>query len=73
MKKYELKNLLTHRTAEIHVDVAGYPGVVFVNHYDLGEMDASVRGCSEPGSGCKRFKDEVSAIRCATRYITKEG
>ncbi len=73
MKKYEFKNYLTHRSAEIHVDVAGWPGVVFVMHYFMGEPDCSVRGASEPGSGCKRFADENAAIRCAKRYITKEA
>ena len=73
MKKYGFQNLLTHRHAEIHVDVAGWPGFVFVNHYYMGEMDSSVRGCSEPGSGCKRFENEAAAIRCATRYVAKEG
>lgn len=72
MKKYEFQNLLSHRNAEIHVNVAGWPGFVFVNHYYMGELDSSVRGCSEPGSGCKRLTNEVSAIRCAKRYVTKE-
>lgn len=72
MKKYEFQNLLTHRTAEIHVDVAGWAGFVFVMHYHQGEPDCSLRGCSEPGSGCKRFTDEAAAVRSAKRYITKE-
>lgn len=72
MKKYELKNCLTGRVAEVHVDVGGWPGFVFVQHILNGEPDYSVRGCSEPGSGCKRFTDEASAIRCAKRYVAKE-
>ncbi len=72
MKKYEFKNYVTHRTAEIHVDVSSYPGFVCVQHIYKGEPDYSVRGCSEPGSGCKRFTDEAAAIRCAKRYVTKE-
>lgn len=73
MKKYEFKNYLTHRSAEIHVDVGGWPGFVFVMYNYKGEPDCSIRGASEPGSGCKRFTDEVAAIRSANRYITKEG
>ena len=72
MKKYEFKNYITNRSAEIHVDVAGWPGFVFVNHYCMGELDSRVRGCSEPGSGCKRFENEAAAIRSAQRYIAKE-
>lgn len=72
MKKYEFKNYLNRRSAEVHVDVGGWPGFVFVNYYHQGEPDCSVRGCSEPGSGCKRFTDEAAAIRSATRYIKKE-
>lgn len=73
MKKYEFKNYLTHRSAEVHVDVDGWPGFVFVMHNYKGEPDYDLRGCSEPGSGCKRFTDEAAAIRCAKRYVTKEG
>lgn len=73
MKKYEFKNYLTHRSAEIHVDVGGWPGFIFVMHNYKGEPDCSLRGCSEPGSGCKRFTDEAAAIKSAKRYITKGG
>ena len=72
MKKYEFKNYMTHRSAEVFVDVGGWPGFVFVMHYHNVEPDSSLHGCSEPGSGCKRFTDEASAIRSATRYIKKE-
>ena len=72
MKKYEFKNYLARRTAEIHVDVDGWPGFVLVMHYHQGEPDCSLRGCSEPGSGCKRFTNESDAIRCAKNYVTKE-
>ena len=72
MKKYEFKNYLTHRSAEIHVDVGGWPGFVFVMHYYKGEPDCDLRGCSEPGSGCKRFTSEAAAIRSARCYVTKE-
>lgn len=71
MKKYEFTNYMTNRSAEIHVDVGGWPGFVFVTHYHKGELDSSVRGCSEPGSGCKRFTDETSAVRSAQRYVTR--
>ena len=30
MKKYEFKNYVTHRSAEVHVDVPGYEGIFFV-------------------------------------------
>lgn len=73
MKKYEFKNYLTRRTAEILVDVKGYPGFVFVNHYHEGEPDDRVRDCHEPGSGCKRFTDEAKALRCAKAYVAKEA
>ena len=72
MKKYEFKNYLTRKSAEIHVEVDGWPGFVFVMHYHQGELDGSLRGCSEPGSGCKRFANEASAIRSAKNYIAKE-
>ena len=71
MKKYEFKNYVTHRTAEVHVDVDGWAGCIFVMHYAFGEPDCSVRGCSEPGSGCKRFLDEAAAVNCAKRYVTR--
>lgn len=71
MKKYEFKNYVTHKTAEIHVDVPGYDGLFLVNYIDKGEMDSTIRGCSEPGSGCKRFTSEFSAIRSAKLYVTK--
>ena len=73
MKKYEFKNYLTRRSAEVHVDVDGWPGFVFVMHYHQGEPDYDLRGTTEPGTGEKRFTDEEAAIRCATRYIKKEG
>lgn len=72
MKKYEFKNYLTHRSAEVLVDVGGWPGFVFVMHYHKGEPDYSLRGCSEPGSGCKRFTTEAAAVKAANRYVTKE-
>lgn len=72
MKKYEFKNYLTHRSAEVHVGVAGWPGFVFVMHYHQGEPDCDLRGATEPGTGEKRFTNEASAIRCATRYIKKQ-
>ena len=72
MKKYEFKNYLTHRSAEIHVDLAGYEGVVFVMHYYKGEPDYSMKRTTEPGTGEKRFTTEADAIRCVKRYITKE-
>ena len=71
MKKFEFKNYVTHKTAEVHVDVAGYEGLVFVHYIDKGEMDNTIRGCSEPGSGCKRFTSEPSAVRSAQAYVTK--
>ena len=72
MKKYEFKNYLTRRTAEVHVNVSGWPGFVFVMHYHKGEPDYSLRGTTEPGTGEKRFTTEAAAIRCAKRYVTKE-
>lgn len=72
MKKYEFKNYLTHRSAEIHVNIPGYEGFVFVRHDYLGEPDYSLRGTTEPGTGEKRFTSEAAAIRCAKRYITRE-
>ena len=73
MKKYEFKNYLTHRSAEILVDVSGYPDSVFVMHYHNGEPDYSLRGTTEPGTGEKRFTSEVAAFRSAKHYVTKEG
>lgn len=73
MKKYEFKNYLSRKTAEVHVDVKGWPGFVFVLYFNKGEPDYSLRGCSEPGSGCKRFTSEGDALRSAKRYVTKEG
>lgn len=72
MKKYEFKNYVTHRSAEIHVDLEAWPGFVYVQHIYMGEPDCSIRGCSEPGSGCKRFTDEAAAIRCAKRYVERD-
>lgn len=72
MKKYEFTNYMTNRSAEVHVDVGGWPGFVFVMFKRKGEPDYSLRGCSEPGSGCKRFTDETAAISSARRYVTKE-
>lgn len=72
MKKYEFKNYITHRTAEIHVNTGGYEGFVLVNFFSNGEPDYSLRGCSEPGSGCKRFVDEASAIRSAKAYVISD-
>lgn len=73
MKKYEFKNYVTHKTAEIHVDVPGYDGLFLVNYINKGELDHTVQGCSEPGSGCKRFTSEASAIRSAKFYVTKDS
>lgn len=72
MKKYEFKNCLTGRVAEVHVDVSGYDGFIFVIHYCKGEPDYDLRGTTEPGTGEKRFTDEAAAVRCAKRYVMKE-
>ena len=71
MKKYEFKNYVTHRTAEVHINVDGKPDFVFVNYIYRGELDCNIRGASEPGSGCKRFTDEAAALRSAKRYVTQ--
>lgn len=71
MKIYEFKNHLTHRRADVHANVAGYPGYWFVMFYDKGEPDYSLKGTTEPGSGEKRFTSEASAVRSAKHYVTK--
>lgn len=43
MKKYEFKNYVTHRSAEVHVDVAGYEGLFFVEFMHLGEPDYTLK------------------------------
>lgn len=72
MKKFEFKNYATHRAAEVHVDVRGYEGFVFVCYFHNGEPDYDLRGTTEPGTGEKRFTSESAAIRSASRYIRKE-
>ena len=71
MKKYEFKNYVTHRSAEVHTDVLSYPGFCFVMHYKVGLPDYELRGTG--GTAEKKFTTEEAAIRCAKRYITKEG
>ena len=73
MKTYEFKNCVTHRSAEIHVDVDRYEGIYFVQYKYMDEPDYNLRGTTEPGTGEKRFSTEAAAIRSAKRYITKEG
>lgn len=70
MKKYEFKNYLTHRSAEVHVDVLGYEGLFFVQFTNLGEPDHTLKGTTEPGSGEMRFTTEEAAVRRATQYVT---
>lgn len=70
MKKYEFKNYLTHRSAEVHVDVPGYEGLFLVQFMHLGEPDHTLKRTTEPGSGEMRFIFEEDAIFRATRYIT---
>lgn len=43
MKKYEFKNYVTHRSAEVHVDVPGYEGIFFVQFMHLGEPDHTLK------------------------------
>ncbi len=69
MKKYELKNYITHKSAEVLTDVKGYSSFVYVLYYRMGELDYDLRGTN--GTGEKRFNNEVSALRSAKRYITK--
>lgn len=71
MKKYEFKNYVTHRSAEVHVDVAGYEGLFFVEFMHLGEPDYTLKRTTEPGSGEMRFTTEEDAVRRATRYVTR--
>lgn len=73
MKKYEFKNYMTHRSAEVHVDVPGYEGLFLVQFEHMGESDYLLKGTTEPGSGEKRFSTEADAIRSAKRYVTQEG
>lgn len=71
MKKYEFKNYLTHRSAEVHVDVLGYEGLFFVQFTNLGEPDHTLKRTTELGSGEMRFTTEEAAVRRATRYVTR--
>ena len=72
MKKYEFKNYMTHRSAEVHVDVPGYEGLFFVQFMHLGELDHTLKRTTEPGSGEMRFTTEDAAVRMATRYVAQE-
>lgn len=72
MKKYEFKNYVTHRSAEVHVDVPGYEGIFFVQFMHLGELDHTLKRTTEPGSGEMRFTSEEDAVRRATRYVARE-
>ena len=71
MKKYEFKNYVTHRSAEVYVDVPGYEGFFFVEFMHLGEPDYTLKRTTEPGSGEMRFTSEEDAVRRATRYVTR--
>ena len=71
MKKYEFKNYMNKRTAEIHTDLAGRDGFVYVLYYRNGEPDYDLKRTTEPGTAERRFTNEMSAIRSAKRYITK--
>ena len=71
MKKYEFKNYLTHRSAEVHVNVPGYEGLFFVQFTHLGEQDHTLKRTTEPGSSEMRFSTEEAAVRRATRYVTR--
>lgn len=73
MKKYEFKNYVTHRSAEVHADVPGYEGLFFVQFMHLGEPDHTIKRTTEPGSGEMRFTTEKAAIRKAKLYVTLEG
>ena len=73
MKKYEFKNYLTHRSAEVHMDVPGYEGLFFVQFIHLGEPDNMLKFTTEPGSGEMRFTTEEAAIRRAKVYVTQES
>lgn len=70
MKKYEFKNYVTHKSAEVLTDIQSWPGYSFVMHYINGQPDYALRGTG--GTGEKRFTTEEAAIRCAVRYVTKE-
>lgn len=71
MKKYEFKNYMTHRPAEVHVDVPGYEEIFFVQFMHLGELDHTLKRTTEPGSGEMRFTTEEAAVCGATRYVTR--
>lgn len=71
MKKYEFKNYVTHRSAEVHVDVPGYEGIFLVQFMHLGEPDYVLKRTTEPGSGEMRFTSEEDAVRGATKYVTR--
>lgn len=72
MKKYEFKNYVTHRSAEVHVDVPGYEGIFFVQFMHLGEpVKRTRKRTTEPGSGEMRFTTEEAAVCGATRYVTR--
>ena len=73
MKKYEFKNYVTHRSAEVHVDVPGYEGLFLVQFRHLGEPDHTLKRTTEPGSGEMRFTTEKAAIGRAKLYVTLEG
>ena len=71
MKKYEFKNYLTHRSAEVHMNVPGYEGLFLVQFTHLGERDHKLKRTTEPESGEMRFSTEEAAVRRATRYVTR--
>ena len=71
MKKYEFKNYLAHRSAEVHVNVPGYEGLFFVQFTHLEEPDHTLKRTTEPGSGEMRFSMEEAAVRRATQYVTR--
>lgn len=72
MKKYEFKNYLTRKTAEVHINVSGFDGFVYVLYFREGEPDYDLKRTIAPGTAERRFLDEPSAVRSAKRYITSE-
>lgn len=59
MKKYEFKNYVTHRSAEVHVDVPGYEGIFFVQFIKVNGKTSGLEPGDESEHLIPRFGPKI--------------
>lgn len=70
MKKYDFKNYITHKSAEIHVEKINHVYTYVVWYSRMGKPDCTHHGPTGSKDSAEYFTTELDAIERAVRYIS---